>query len=85
MRSVLPQDLIRRPYQLEPDRWCAVGGPEHQRASRDPVAAAEAAQDVWSVMARARTSDAPRTLAQVGRPREVYDKPVDLPTAEFIG
>jgi len=24
-------------------------------------------------------------LAQVGRPREVYDQPVDLPTAEFIG
>ncbi|HEY5116257.1 MAG TPA: ABC transporter ATP-binding protein [Nakamurella sp.] len=24
-------------------------------------------------------------LAQVGRPREVYDRPVDLPTAEFIG
>ena len=24
-------------------------------------------------------------LAQVGRPREVYDQPIDLPTAEFIG
>ena len=24
-------------------------------------------------------------LAQVGNPRQVYDDPVDLPTAEFIG
>lgn len=47
----------------EPDRWCAVGRPEYQRESRDPIAAAEAPQDVWSVVARARTSDAPRTVA----------------------
>ena len=40
-----------------------MGRPEHQRQSRVPVAAAEAAQDVWSVMARARTMNAPRTLA----------------------
>ena len=40
-----------------------MGRPEYQRESRDPVAAAEAAQDVWSVMARASTGDSPRTLA----------------------
>ena len=50
-------------YQLERDRWCAVSRPEHQREGRDLVAAAEAARDVWSVMAGARTGDAPRTLA----------------------
>ena len=40
-----------------------MGRPEYQRECREPVAAAEAAQDVWSVMARAKTSDAPRTVA----------------------
>jgi len=47
----------------EPDRWCAVGRPVYQREGRDPATADEAAQDVWSVMARAKTSDAPRTVA----------------------
>jgi hypothetical protein len=55
------QDLFVGPTRT--GSVCAVGRPEDQRESRDSVAAAEAARDVWSVMARARTSDAPRTLA----------------------
>ena len=49
-----------------------MGKLEQQRKSRDPIAAVDAPQDVWSVMARAGTADSPRTVAAMRRAREGY-------------
>jgi iron(III) transport system ATP-binding protein len=64
--------------------------------TRSLVAAALAAADVTALLVTHDQAEAlsfadqiavmrAGVLAQVGEPREVYDEPVDLPTAEFIG
>ncbi len=64
--------------------------------TRSLVAAALAAADVTAVLVTHDQAEAlsfadqiavmrSGMLAQVGEPREVYDEPIDLPTAEFIG
>ncbi len=64
--------------------------------TRSLVAAALAAADVTALLVTHDQAEAlsfadqiavmrSGVLAQVGEPREVYDEPVDLPTAEFIG
>ena len=64
--------------------------------TRSVVAAALAAADVTTLLVTHDQAEAlsfadqiavmrSGVLAQVGEPREVYDNPIDLPTAEFIG
>lgn len=73
--AVLPHAMLQRPgpgaidarpnvvARRDSTRLRAAVTPEHRRERGDPMLEPETTQDVWYVLARARTDQAPRTLA----------------------